>query len=172
MKPEVNDLRLLKLAEMYALARERFVAEIEAHVVDDPDVRAVLQRLIASHGGQRARLASEILQLNAGIHPEAHAEVVRAALLDIREAEEDAREFYRAHADRLREVPLAHLFQALAQEAARDARLAEDALRLADRKARRAAMRARGLAQLPYGLPLRHLSAWDENLEGPEVPGA
>jgi len=137
MKAELNDIRLLKLAEMYEDAFERFVVGMATQCVGDPGIRSMLGQLVGGddHGG---RIADELGRLNARTTPEARADVERAALLDVCDVERAARDFYLRQSDQVHDPAVARLFRSLAQEEDRHFRIAQQALALADRKRGRA----------------------------------
>ncbi|HEV8359961.1 MAG TPA: hypothetical protein VGR28_05825 [Candidatus Thermoplasmatota archaeon] len=133
MRPELNDIRLLKLAEMYESAYERFILELAARVVDDPQLRAGLGKLTDPNDRHGERIVAELERLNAKLGPADKPGVVRAALLDVADVERSARDFYARNADRVHDGRVAKLFRELAQEEGRHLHIAEDLLRIAAR---------------------------------------
>lgn len=134
MRDELHDVRLLKLAEMYEEAYERFVLHMADHVVRDPDLRTRLRALAAPGDRHHDRIAEHLRRLNARLGPEDQAAVERAALLDVVEVEEAARRFYLEHVDEAHDPEVARLFRELAGEEAEHARLAREALAALERR--------------------------------------
>lgn len=140
MRPELEDLRVLRLAQMYEEAYERFVVEVAGRDVRDPTLRKRLRRLsspLDDHAGVLARHAKRIVD---ALGPDDQAALERALLRDVLEVERAAREFYLSHIDRLHDPGLVALFRTLAREEDAHARIAEDALAIADAHARRTAL--------------------------------
>lgn len=128
MKPELNDLRILKLAEMYETAYERFVHEMAERVVKDDKVRERLR--VITQDGHHERIVAEIDRLNKTLSSEDAHEVERAALLDVLEVERNSRDFFITHIDQLHDPRLVSLFRAIAQDEERHVEEAERALSL------------------------------------------
>jgi rubrerythrin len=126
MKPELNDLRILKLAEMYEAAYERFVLEMANRVVKDEEVRKKLLTLATDD--HHDRIVEEIDRLNAALSPEDQRQVERAALLDVVEIERASRDFFVAHADQVHDPRIVKLFRRIVREEEAHVRLAEEAL--------------------------------------------
>jgi hypothetical protein len=137
MRSELNDIRLLKLAELYEGAFEQFIIELAARFVDDPAIIAKLAALNSPDDRHRERIVTEMERLNAQVDPEARIEITRAALLDIRDIETAARDFYMRQADQVHDPHVANLFKSLAREEEAHRRIAQDAIAMADRKAGR-----------------------------------
>ncbi|MGQ0536627.1 MAG: hypothetical protein ACT4PT_11205 [Methanobacteriota archaeon] len=137
MKPVVNDIRLLKLAELYERAYEEFVLGIATDIVEDADVRARLLRLTSPQDRHGERIVAHLTSLNARVTEADRPAVLRAALLDVCDVERAARDFYLSHVDSVHEPAVARLFRELAAEEARHLRIAEETLALVDRRAGR-----------------------------------
>lgn len=135
MKSALNDLRILKLAEMYENAYERFVFEVAERIVKDDDVRASLMRLVTPTDAHHGRIIEHMTRLNEQLTPADLAAVELAALEDVVEVEQAAREFYLQHADQLHDVSTVKLFRELAHEEEQHVKLAREALRVAEEKA-------------------------------------
>ena len=133
MRPELNDVRLLKLAEMYETAFETFVVEMATKMVADPEVRRHLMGLVAPEDAHPERVRKEARRLSAGFGPADRAGLAYAAVLDIRDVERAARQFYVTHADEVHDPHVARLFRALAAEEDRHVRMADEALRMLER---------------------------------------
>lgn len=132
MRPNVDDLRHLKLAELYEMAYERFILEVALRTVTDERIRRSLLTLAPAGESHHGRIAAEIARLNASLSPEEAEEVTRAALLDVLEVERAARDMYLRLADRVHDPAIVKLFRALAKEEEGHVRLAEDLVTLAD----------------------------------------
>lgn len=158
MRPELEDLRILRLAQMYEDAYERFVLDVARRHVRDPTVRKRLRRLSSPLDEHEAALAEQAKRILDALGPDDHAELERAMVRDVLEVERAAREFYLSNMDRLHDPQVVALFRALAHEEEAHARIAEEALALADANARRA------------GLPHAEVSRIRSLLDGPEVP--
>ncbi|MBI4392960.1 MAG: hypothetical protein HY556_04050 [Euryarchaeota archaeon] len=137
MRSDLNDIRLLKLAELYETAFEQFIIELAARFVDDEMIRSKLSALSAPDDRHRERIVKEMERLNARIDPADRVDVMRAALLDIRDVETAARDFYIRQADNVRDVRVARLFHDLAREEERHRRIADEAIAMADQRAGR-----------------------------------
>lgn len=120
---------------MYELAYERFIVEVATRIVDDEEIRRRLFSLVDPSDDHGARIAAELERLNASLFDEDRPGVVRAALQDVGEVERAARDFYLRSADQVHDPRVAKLFRELAQTEAKHAAIADEALRLADRKA-------------------------------------
>lgn len=112
MKPELDDLRALRLAELHERAYERFVRDVAEHVADE-GARADLAGIAASDDA--ARIAAEIERLRAKLSPEDAADAARASLLDVLDVERAGLEFYVKHVDAVHDPALVQLFHDLAQ---------------------------------------------------------
>lgn len=137
LRSELNDLRILKLAEMYELAFERFVLEMATRVIRDEGTRQRLANLAGPKDDHHGLLVAEIKRMNAALQPEDQAALEHAALLDVIEVERAAREFYLSHVDQVRDPAVVALFRRLAREEARHVEIAEDALAASDAHAGR-----------------------------------
>lgn len=126
MKPELNDLRVLKLAEMYEAAYERFVLEMANRVVKDEEVRRKLLALASDD--HHDRIVAEIERINATLSPEDQWEAERAALLDVLEVERASRDFFNEHTDAVHDPRVVKLMRRVAREEDAHVRLAEEAL--------------------------------------------
>ncbi len=158
MNPLLHDLRLLKLAEMYEIAFERFVLEVTTAIVTDDEVRTRLRRLADPGEDHHERIAAELRRLSALVRPEDQPAVEHAAVLDVRDVEAAARDFYERHVTSVHDPRVAQLFRQLAREEERHVAIAEDALRIARSNAGGASVddeppRDR-LVRLGEGLPL------------------
>lgn len=143
MNAKLNDIRILKLAEMYEGAFERFVLEMAERVVKDDQVRRELLKLVDPTDMHHERIVAHLERLNAALTPEERLAVEIAAAEDCVEVERAARDFYLGHIDQLHDKDVIALFRALAHEE-------EQHLKIA----RRALERARGTAgHLPSGMP-------------------
>lgn len=131
MNPNVDDLRHLKLAELYELAYERFILDVALRTVTDERIRRSLLTLAPSSETHHGRIAEEMSRLNAGLSAEEAEEVTRAVLLDVVEVERAARDMYLRLADRVHDPAIVKLFRALAKEEEAHVRLAEDLVALA-----------------------------------------
>lgn len=128
-------MRLLKLAEMYERAFERFVLDISQRYVKDASIREKLAPILEGRDDHEGRIGRELVRLNALLGSAADAaSVERAALLDILEVERAARAFYLRALEEVRDGQVIELFRVLAREEAVHAALVEQALALADRK--------------------------------------
>lgn len=134
MRGVLQDIRLLKLAELYERAYEAFVIEMAERVVDDDAARAALMKLVDPADQHGERIAAELERLNASIPPAEHMDVLRAALMDVCDTERAARRFYAEHADKVHDPRVARLFQQLAVEEGRHERIANEALRALERR--------------------------------------
>jgi rubrerythrin len=158
-RPEVNDLRVLKLAELYEEAYERFVVEVATRVVEDPEVQGLLRRLVAPEDRHHERIAAQIERLRGSLAREDRDGIARAALLDVVDVERSARDFYLRQADYVHDPEVGSLFRALAREEAAHHGIALQALELATRKhvagAPDLSRAFRLLGEPGEGLPLR-----------------
>ncbi|HLE97255.1 MAG TPA: ferritin family protein [Candidatus Thermoplasmatota archaeon] len=155
MRPELNDIRLLKLAEFYETAYERFVVELATYVVRDDETRRRLAKLL--EGDHHERIVRELERLNARMREDDAAGVLRAAILDVVEVESAARDFYRDNAERVHDGVVARLFRELAREEEGHVRIAEAALHDAEeRRVAAAGVGIEGTSQtrlFPKGTP-------------------
>lgn len=133
LSPHLNDVRILKLAEMYEAAFARLLAEMSAYTHDD-DVRGKFARLFMGTRLRMDRIGMEILRLSAKIGRADDDELERCAIQDVHETERAARAFYLRHVEEVRDPDVADLFRALAHEGRVRVRVAEDALGLHDRR--------------------------------------
>lgn len=132
MKAHVEDLRHLKLAELYEMAYERFILDVALRTVADPRIRDALLALAPAGDEHHRAIAEEMQRINAELTPDERAEVTRAALLDVVEVERDARDMYLRLADRVHDPRVVKLFRGLAKEEEAHVRLAQDLVVLAD----------------------------------------
>jgi len=130
----LNDIRLLKLAQMYENAFERFVLQISKEHIHDPEVQRKLAALLDPRDDHEGRIRRELTRLNSEADTKDVAAIERAAILDIEEVERAANLFYLRHLDDVRDPRVAELFRALAREEATHARIASEALALAHRR--------------------------------------
>ncbi|MHB8605863.1 MAG: ferritin family protein [Thermoplasmatota archaeon] len=128
MKREINDLRILKLAEMYEIAYERFVLDVALGIVPEGRVRSRLLTLAGPSDGHHERIVNEMKRLNAGLTAAEQAEIVAAAVLDVVEVERAAHDFYSRFAEQLHDPEIARLFRDLANEESGHVAIAERAL--------------------------------------------
>lgn len=127
MKPQLNDIRILKLAQMYEIAYETFLRDVAARVVDDPELGD------ADHAG---RIERHLVRLVDALEPSDDVGIQRAALMDVRDIEAAAERFFRDHADRVHDPEVAALFRDIADEERAHVRAADEMLRtLASRTA-------------------------------------
>lgn len=143
-RANIEDIRLLKLAEMYERAFERFVLQMHQFHVEDEDVRRKLAPLLDPRDDHEGRILRELQRLNADVATHDAALIERAAILDIEEVERAAHEFYVRHLDDVHDARVAALFRELAREEDRHARIASEALALADRRRGRVTHEERG----------------------------
>lgn len=167
MRREVNDLRILKLAEMYEISYERFVAEVARRIVRDEEVREKLMQFLPDGEDHHARIVQHMTRLNAKLAPEDHAAVEIGALEDVLEVELAARKFYAEHADQLHDPQIVQLFRELASAEEKHVRLARQVLDLALRKAGRIMPSASGVHRMGH---LDKLTLMMERV--PDVGGA
>lgn len=137
MNPILDDIRILKLAQMYERAYERFVLEMAQRYVRDVDVQRALEQLAKPRDRHAERISRELTRLTSLVGDADRASLERAALLDVLEVERAAREFYVRFVEHAHDPKVATLFRELASEERRHETLAEGALALSDRKAAR-----------------------------------
>lgn len=140
MRHEVNDVRILKLAELYEVAYERSVADIAAQFAEDAMILEGLSRLVSPEARHPERIVEALERLNARLGSRDRSDLLRAALLDVRDVERSALEFYTRQADRVHDADVAALFRALAHDESEHVRIAEGLIKLADRQAGRLAI--------------------------------
>lgn len=136
MKRELEDLRVLRLAELHERAYERFVRDV-ADRVPDEKTRARLMRL-AQADDHAARIAREIERLSATLAPDDQVEAARASLLEVIDVERAALAFYLQHVDAVHDPALAQLFHDLARQERDHVHVAETILDEHGTRARRA----------------------------------
>jgi hypothetical protein len=119
-----SDLRLLKLAELYEEAYEGFIVRLATQVVGDRIAREGLSRLVDPSDRHGERIAELLVALSADLRPEDAHHVEAAALEDVIQVEESARDFYQATQAKLHDPRARELFQRLAQEEEGHARIA------------------------------------------------
>lgn len=134
MKAQLNDIRLLKLAEMYEAAYEQFILEMATRYIEDPALRERLLQAASPEDRHAERIAAELERLNAAVGPQDRADIARAALLDVRDVERAARDFYLRHADEVHDRGVARLFRDLAREEDRHLQLAEELVRAVEHR--------------------------------------
>lgn len=134
MDPQLSDIRILKLAEMYERAYEAFVIEMAQNYVTDLEIRQKLRKLVDPNDGHGERIAAALVRLNARVAPVDRASLERAALRDVLEVERSARAFYLRYVEEIHDTEAAQLFRQLAREEGEHVRIAEDALAISDRK--------------------------------------
>lgn len=116
MKPELNDLRILKLAEMQEHAHRRFLTEVAQCIVRDDALRRQLLDLAARPMYRCARIASHMTRLNERLGPADDRAIEAAALQDVLDVERAQLEFYSSQADRLHDPRVVRLFRDLVAE--------------------------------------------------------
>ena len=131
MRPHLEDLRQLKLAELYEMAYERFILDVALRTAEG-SVRDTLLKLGPAGEGHGQRIAEEMERINAELTPEEREEVTRAALLDVVDVERAARDMYLGLADKVHDPRLVRLFRSLAKEEEAHVKLALDLVVLAD----------------------------------------
>lgn len=124
----LEDLRMLKLAEMYEMAYERFVNEMAERVVRSGEAHHVLKDIAPRAGAHRERIAHHLARLSDLLDPSSQQKLEQAALQDVVDLETAGREFYVRGAARLHDPLVSALFHDLAREEGEYARLAEGAL--------------------------------------------
>jgi hypothetical protein len=128
MRGDLHDLRLLKMAQWQEEAHEGFLVGMTDRYVRDPEVRGKVLALAGPVARHHRRLAEEAGRIAGRLTEEEQAGLARAALLDVRDVEQERREFYLRHADDLRDPALARLFRDLARAEGRHVQVAEEAL--------------------------------------------
>jgi rubrerythrin len=128
----LDDIRLLKLAEMHERAYESFILEMADRYVRDEAARGEIRKLVGSTDDHGARIAKLLAELSAKVPSEKQPLVERAALLDIIDVEHLAREFYLPRIDQAHDKRVIELFRELARQEALHVRIAQDALRASD----------------------------------------
>lgn len=137
MKPELGDLRVLRLAEIHERAYERFLRDV-AERLDDPQTQSRLTRL-ADSDERAQRIAREIARLVAKLSPEDQGEAARADLLEVIDVEREALDFYVRHVDAVHDPALVQLFHDLARQGRDHVHVAETVLDEHTMRARHAA---------------------------------
>lgn len=133
MDPRVaTDLRLLKLAELYEDAYERFVRDIALETIEDPAMRARLLHLAPPEDDHAKRIHAERERVESSLGPEDKPAIVLGALIDIVEVERAARNFYLASFRETYDPRIAHLFRQLAREEEKHTEIAQRILRDAE----------------------------------------
>ncbi|MHB8587048.1 MAG: hypothetical protein ACYDDF_14560 [Thermoplasmatota archaeon] len=153
MIPDVDDLRILRLAAMYEHAFEHFVQDFAAKQVD-PVLRAQLETLAPEIDQHEARIEAAIGGILHRLPGDARDAVVRGGLLDVLEVEQAAKDFYVRRLDRLHDPDIVDLFRSLAREEAKHVKIAEDALRHFDSAHRKAALSEESRLFVPNDMPL------------------
>jgi rubrerythrin len=126
--PVVEDLRLLKLAELYESAYEGFIVQMATQVVGDDEARAQLFRLVDPADDHAGRVAELMTVLNDRLDARGRRHLAVAALEDVVEIERSARDFYRSHAPKAHDAAVRGLFEELARAEEEHARIASKAL--------------------------------------------
>lgn len=126
MKPELDDLRVLRLAELHARAYERFVLDVADRLTDEK-TRARLLHLAAS-GDHSGRIAHEIERLSSKLSPEDQAEAARASLLEVIDVKRAALDLYMRHVDAVHDPAVVQLLHDFVREERDNVRVAETIL--------------------------------------------
>ncbi len=134
MNPDLSDIRILKLAQMYERAYEAFVREVATEFVGDDAIKAKLGELSGPLDNHRDRIAAHLDRLNRKMGPVDPHVVERAALRDVLDVERAARAFYLRFVEEIHDPHVARLFRDVAREEAMHVRIVEDALALNDKK--------------------------------------
>jgi hypothetical protein len=152
ISPLVEDIRLLKLAELYEEAYERFVITMATQVVEDPDVRARLMRLVDPADDHGGRIHDQLERLNGMLGQKDATSILLGALVDVCEVEMSARDFYLDHADDAHDPKVRELFHELAKAEAAHLRIAQQTLREAKKRAGLDVDRPVGFKAFQFGL--------------------
>ncbi len=128
----LNDLRILKLAQMHEQAFSRFVGEVATPQIQDESLRDHLAHIAPPTDRTHARLAAEAERLSSSVGANHHANRERALLLDILELAEAEREFYVRHMDELHDPRAVRLFRELVHVQEERVQQARRLLRAAD----------------------------------------
>lgn len=126
----LEDLRLLRLAELYEVAYEQFLLDVADREVRDPEVRAALLKL-AGPDDHRARIVREMDRIRASLPEQQRAAAVVGTVQDVVDCERAARRFYLERLDAVHDPAVAKLFRDLFQEETRHVAWAEEAFDLA-----------------------------------------
>lgn len=143
MNPDVQDLRVLRLALLYEEAYEAFVRRVARELVTDPHLRGRLERLAPQGDAHAARVGGLLDEVSARLGPGDAHDVERAAIQGVVEVERAARAFYLRHVEELRDPRAVALFREMAREEASHVREAERALEEHDARMRRAGLEPR-----------------------------
>lgn len=143
MKTDVQDLRILRLAQLYEDAYEAFVRHVAREVVTDEALRRRLERLAPPDDAHAARIRELLSRAAARLGPEDAPAIERAAILDVVDVERAAREFHLRNVDELHDPDAVALFRLLAREEAERVRAAEEALDAHEARMRRAGVEPR-----------------------------
>ena len=143
MKPDVHDLRILRLAQLYEEAYETFVREVARELVTDEALRRRLERLAPPDDEHGARIAELLGRIRDRLGPDDALAAERAAIQDVLDVERAAREFYLRHVDDLHDPEAVALFRDLAREESEHVRVAEQVLDAHDARMRRAGFEPR-----------------------------
>ena len=138
MKRDVQDLRILRLAQTYEDAFEAFVRQVAEQMGADETVRARLERLAPRADAHGVRLRRLIEKVEARLGPDDAPEAERAAILDVVEVEVAAREFDLRHLEELHDPEAVALFRELLREEGEHVRIAEQVLDALDARHRKA----------------------------------
>lgn len=170
-----DDLRILKLAELYEDAYERFVREAALRTVEDPGMRAKLLRLAPLDDPHGARIAAERRRIEARLGPADKPAVLVGTLLDVVEVERAARSFYLSALTQAHDPGLVKLFRELAREEETHVGIAEDVLgeaKAALPRASTSGLAPEELALLGNGEPLLREGVSDFGLMGLHPPAS
>lgn len=140
MNPDVQDLRILRLALLYEEAYEPFVRRVAQDLVSDPAVRRRLERLAPPGEAHAGRVRDLLEEVSARLKPGDALAAGRAALQDVVEVERAAREFYLRHLEELHDPSVVALFREMVREEGEHVREAERALEAHDARVRRAGL--------------------------------
>jgi len=123
-----TDLRLLKLAELYEDAYERFVRDVARGSIENEAMRSRLLHLAPPEDEHAKRIRAERKRIEASLKPEDGPAVVLGALIDIVEVERAARNFYLSALKEVHDPKLVALFRQLARDEETHTSIAEGVL--------------------------------------------
>lgn len=121
MRPLLEDIRLLKLAEAREVAFIALLVDLSASLVRDRAALAHVHELLCAAQTRRLALARRLERLNARLAERRPEEVERAALMDLAEAARGDEAFHRDLAPRLHDDDDARLLRDLAAAKHREA---------------------------------------------------
>ena len=133
MRPDIHDLRLLKMAAFYEQAHERFALDVARRVTQDAQIQRGLERLARSSDAQRHAVADLMQERATTLTPQDHQELVVAALLAVRDMSRNAHDLYWRLLDEAHDEAVATLFRSLRRETERHLRLADELVYRAQR---------------------------------------